>query len=239
MINFRRNGFIINQKNGDWINLTLPPSFSFDNVVIGKKENSKNEARTKLKKAKVVINQNTAIKEGVNTDSSFIPHLRSKWKILIDNDKDKTLLAIEEFLMKISDMYQVKDISHADSFRLLSLVTFCSIPGWVSFNDFVLLFTNFGEKNAILPKLIALLNTNKRLNEEGKDFVTFELNQNPQPRDFPCLYFNPGPTYGFIILWPDGNKTYILNDFNTPFFSAFLVDEKGNRYQTWDDILKI
>ncbi|OHS96268.1 hypothetical protein TRFO_37567 [Tritrichomonas foetus] len=232
ILNFRRSGFKITSKTNDWSPVGIPPNVQLGFMADGSQNSPKVpkiEAPPSRHETKVV---RAVLKTGIQTEISFIPHLRSKWKIICDNYNSE-FLPIEIFLTRLADMYQVKDLSQADSYYLLSLVTFCTIPGWVNFNDFVMLFSNFGEKNAVIPKLVLLLNSNKKCG----NFLRFEFYTGQKPDEKTNVYFSNGPSYGFIVLWPDGGTLEITNDFNTPFFSEFLVDSGGNRYQSWDLIV--
>lgn len=259
VLNFRRNGFTFLNKTDDWSIISIPESVSFDNMPnnyqftnsepIFNQPPKKNESKTRQAlviqpppynnpKSNLTNNSSSSLTSTFPTssfnivskiDSSFITHLKSKWKVISDN-RDITLMPIDLFLTRVSEVYQLKDITQTEAFHLFSLVSFCSIPGWFSFENFIILSTNFGEKNAILPKLVSLLQSNQKTG----NWMRFKFKNSPKPKESTRVYFNSGASFGFIVVKPNGNKFFVYNDFNTPFFSDFLIDDKGNRYNCWD-----
>lgn len=246
MLNFRRNGFTIINKIDDWSIMEIPPSITFDdtqqNFETEEPPKSLNQPKkeSKVRQASIIHPSSLQNTTGslapslapASSISSFISHLNLKWKIISDN-KEVNILPIDLFLTRVSDIYQLKDLSQSDAFKLFSLVSFCSIPGWFSYENFLILASNFGEKNALLPKLIALLQSNQRTG----NWIRFKFKYNPQPKKDTRVYFNPGISYGFIVVKPSGDKLLVYNDYNTPFFGDFLIDDKGNRYNSWDLII--
>lgn len=250
ILNFRRHGFTFFQKNDEWLGYIIPPNVSFDSFN-DEEQSSPPELKSAEKTIKhreasikspmsntIKIDKNNTSKRpisvGPNLDYSYVHHLRERWDFIVDK-KSIDVMPIENFLNKAADVYQLRDIPKSEIFRLLSMMTFCSTPGFVSFNDFVLLATNFGEKNAVLPKFISLLKTIQKFGP----FFRFQFKDNPLPKETLRVYFNPGSSYGFILVKPDGSQMRIYNDYNTPFFSDFLCDDKSNRYNSWDAILTL
>jgi hypothetical protein len=132
------------------------------------------------------------------------------------------------------EVFGIQGIQQHKLFHILSVVTFSLVPGFVSVDDFAQIYTNFGEKNGLFPKLIATLNS--RLVTDG--LLVFESIEEPIERgDRGKVYFSLGSNFGFVIVCPDRTTKHVRNEFEIPFFSQWIVDADGTQYQAWEEVL--
>ena len=213
MINLKRNGFRLLKNVKDWAIYAAPANFC---MISGSTK------PCSIPKGKVVL----------GTDQSFSMHLCDKWK-LITNGKQRTFVPIEDFFLRVIEVFEIKLLKKSDMFYLLSLVTFPKVPGQVSFTDFAQLYANFGEKNSIFPKMIALLKS-----AANGSWLSLESGDLPPTTSKETkVTFYDGPSFGFRVSYKDGTFKHIRNEFDVPFFSEYLVDDKGIHYSDWETIL--
>jgi hypothetical protein len=222
MMNLKRQQFSPARSDGDWSVFTLPTNFSMEQPEV---EPPKPPERIR----RVELPLRIALPEANSSAGAT-----EKWKQILDN-RNVTRIPLDLFLSRVVEIFEIRSLPPADLFYMLSLVTFSSVPGFVQFNDFAQLYANFGEKNSLFPKMFGLLNSAAASN----GFLVFECIDGPvPPAEQVQIYFSLGSSFGFVVVLPSGAAVHVRNDFEIPFFSKYLIDEDGNKYQTWDEVLE-
>jgi hypothetical protein len=169
----------------------------------------------------------------INSPTSFQTDAREKWNILTDK-RSVTHLPLEDFCLRIIEMFPMRYVDKSDLFCLLSRFVFTTIPGLVDENDFLQLYANFGQRHHLFPKMVNLLRANR-----DYEFLVMECLDRPTtPVDRVVVYFSRGERFGFVVLWPDGRTMHIRNDFECSIDMEYLIDEQRRRYKYWENIIR-
>lgn len=222
MLNMKRNEFVIVGNDRQWSICSLPADFRADICV----------TREKAPRSKAVLVAGTQL---MPPNTSFQERARERWVVITDG-VDTKRMTTDMFFMRVIDVFGIRGLTKADMFAMLSFIVLTTIPGFVYFGDFVQLFANFGEKNALFPKIIALM----RATSDCPGSLVRECIEGrlvPSATMSTRIAFSSGASFGFAISFSDGRTLHVRNDFTVPFFSEFLIDEHGTRYNSWKSVL--
>ena len=222
MMNLKRNGFRLVKNMREWALYDSPENFQTSSVM----KNTPKSAgpRAVLRCAPQVPAQ------------TFMSQARDRW-LMLTQGKDLKLIHAETFYESVIDQFGVKSLKRSEMLYMLSRVMFPRLPGFISFQDFVQLFANFGEKSSIFPKLVLLFRAATATDDSWLVFECVEVP--PKHPVHTTVHFFGGSSYGFIVSFPNGTTRHIRNDIDLPFFSEYLVDNMGNRYSSWQSALSL
>jgi hypothetical protein len=220
-LNFKRNKVIPAGTAGDWSVFRCPPDF-LKKIQVDMTETGKATRQARL----------SATWEN-RGESRFTTRCRENWKLMLDN-RSVVRIRLDKFCLRILDVYGLRGMDRSDLFRMLSHFVFTRVPGFVQYEDFAQLFANFGEDLGIFPKMIALVREDLELK-----FLELICVEDMAPvADTIRVFFLTGDRFGFLIVWPNGSRKRVRNDFDCPYHGEYLVDDEGQRYHTWRSVFR-
>ena len=224
----------MNEKQGilhinDWISYSIPENFtqiSFDSIINRKKQNA-----SENNQIHIYIKENPDQQILVQPKVSLVDEIFRFWN-KISLGKYHYEMPIKQFLIQTTNLFYSSGIPKEQLFKYLTQTLVTSIPGFITFNDFSRLISNFGEKLTIGPKMMLLIEQVGHLFKP--QIYSIELSNVSNNEDISIIYSN-GSNYGFV-LYGKGKSIGITNDFNIPFFNNYLVTN-DSRFSSWISLI--